>query len=108
MNDSSWSNATWIWVNNVAYPLTDYTDHRGKRNNFNIAAANEWLSPQMRDMGIEIFDLFSMTVDRNTDTVCHNHYLCREDDDTPPVGEVGWSAFHSLLSQICHREGILL
>ena len=93
-----------IWMNAIAYPHRPIK-YRGTRNNFVIKAVNYWMSRSLRSLDVDIFDVFSVTYPRVTDTVCNNHYLCRRKISGKYVifGDVGIAAAHELLDQICKR-----
>jgi hypothetical protein len=85
-----------IWVNTVPYPdctiqiNNDFammelcTDQRINRNNYAIAAANQFLFNEFKSLNysnsFQIIDAYNIILPRLFfgEYVCSNHYLCRE------------------------------
>jgi hypothetical protein len=97
-----------IWVNGVPYPdctihsnndmnmMKLCSENRGNRNNYAIAATNEFFLNEFKNLNysnsFQIIDAYNIILPRLFfgEYVCNNHYLCRERNivQTTPGGLV--------------------
>ena len=74
-------------------PPSRDTDNRlktkGGRNNFALAAFNEMIRVKAADMGVEVFDEFSIILPRQDSNTCGTHYICYNEHTRRITGIVG-------------------
>lgn len=78
-----------------------YTVVASGRNNYLLAAMNQWLLPQIIQLGIPVFNFFDMTFVLNDQDACSGHFLCVFPSKHVPEGHAGQAMADLLFTQIC-------
>ena len=91
-------NAAFIFFTSMPYPNTK--KEGGYRNSFIANAANYYLRKHLQTARIDIFDTHSFSFLNSTNTVCGDHYICRQ--GTKIFGDVGGAYMEYFVKGLCH------
>ena len=110
--DPNFNNSIFIFLNGQAYPdkatwrecanktPTKYWE-RGHSNNFIAQVFNYQMRKHIKDMNIDIVDMFSLLYPRHNEAVCRQHYMCRYDG--PLIGLLGRTLMQYIMGDICSK-----
>jgi len=77
--------------------------YKGNRNNFAIAALNAWAKQKVEHMGINVVDIFQLSLGMEDSMICDDHYLCYNgtSKDKKIYGTIGITAAQLILDRLC-------
>ena len=74
----------------------------GGRNNFALAAFNEMIRMKAADMGVEVFDEYSILLPRQDENTCGSHYICYNTHFQRITGTVGLTTMQMMMANLCN------
>ena len=74
----------------------------GGHNNFALAAFNEVIRVKAANMGVEVFDEFSIILPRQDENICGTHYICYNKHIKKITGSVGVTAVQMMMTNVCN------
>ncbi|KAI0240886.1 hypothetical protein LSAT2_008318 [Lamellibrachia satsuma] len=86
-------------------PSRDTDDTRntlGGRNNFALAAFNEMIRVKAADLGVDVFDEFSILLPRQDENTCGSHYICYDKRTQNITGTVGLTTMQMTMASVCN------
>ena len=93
-----------VWITHPPFQF-EYSLDNACRNNFQLAAAHQWLLPRMIETGISVINIFDLTYVLNDVNVCTGHYLCVVPSVHQIMGDPGRTMANVILTQICPERG---
>ena len=92
-------NVQLVWITHPPF-MFELSLDKSCRNNFQLAAAHQWLLPLMIETGISVINIFDLTYVLNDVNVCIGHYLCVKSIHQI-TGDPGRTMANLILTQIC-------